>query len=77
MDCFGQHQCDFLTITASYYYYYYYYYYYHQVERYKALSHNLAVYPNAAAHTFERLPRLFLLLKGLPQVNRRRRKKGM
>jgi hypothetical protein len=41
---------------------------YGNLVKYKELSHNLAVYPFATAHTFERLPRLFLLLKGLPEV---------
>lgn len=41
---------------------------YGRVVRFKKLSHNLAVYPFATAHTFERLPRLFLLIKALPPV---------
>jgi hypothetical protein len=42
---------------------------YDRVVRFKSLSHNLAVYPFATAHTFERLPRLFLLIKTLPSVS--------
>lgn len=42
---------------------------YDNMVRFKKLSHNLAVYPFATAHTFERLPRLFLLIKALPEVS--------